>query len=256
MTASNMIPPFRRNGSTAFDWANFDPNTIPGLRLWYRADKLITLSSGVSAWGNNGSTGSAADLSQSTSARRPSYTSSNASFGGRPTVDFASASTQYMSTTGAPTGLSSVEAFLVLNLVADPPASATNAGLWYYSTTSAGSLTYYPFTDGVIYDASLTSARKTTVNPTPSLTSAHLYNVVSTSSEWTSFLNGTQLFTTATNTVGLSATAIVGTSHPSLTNTYLNGSIAEIAVYDNKISSGDKTNFKRYIAARYGITVV
>lgn len=83
----------------------------------------------------------------------------------------------------------------------DPPPITAETGLWRFTGPAQGTIEHIPFTDGVIYDACGRTVRKTTVNPTTSLTAPVVYEVISTSLEWTNRLNGAQLFTTATNTV-------------------------------------------------------
>ena len=90
-----------------------------------------------------------------------------------------------------------------------------------------------------------------TGDPTPALTTWRLYNVVSTSSEWTSYIDGIQHFTTGTNTVAFTATTKLGAYD---VNT-MDGDIAEVIIYSAKLSSPDWVQTKAYIATKYGLTI-
>ena len=149
-------------------------------------------------------------------------------------------------------GLTAAEVFVVIKIDTDPPAADGQTGLWHLGGGGTTN-THFPFTDGVIYDSFATDTRKTTVDPTPSLTSFRLYNVVSTASEWTSFLDGTQLFTTGTNNVQVTSTPTLGRSKDS--TYHIDGDIAEFALFDRKLSAGEKAQIETYFANRYALTI-
>jgi hypothetical protein len=148
--------------------------------------------------------------------------------------------------------LTAAEVFIIVKVDTDPPGSGGATGFWDFG--NAGSDTHFPWTDGVIYDHFGTNARKSTVDPTPSLSASfRLYNVVSTSSEWTSFLDGTQLYTTGTNGVAFRTDCSLGSNR---SRTYfLDGDIAELVIYSAKLSAGDKADAEAYFADRYGLTI-
>lgn len=145
--------------------------------------------------------------------------------------------------------LTAAEVFIVVKCDADP--SSAN-GLWRLGN-DASLNTHFPFSDGTLYDTCMTNARKNTGNPTPSLASWRLYNVVSTSSEWTNFIDGTQFYTTATNTVGGNTATRLGRSQDS--GTYFDGDIAELIIYSAKLGTTDKDAVESYVATRYGLTI-
>jgi hypothetical protein len=95
---------------------------------------------------------------------------------------------------------------------------------------TAGFSGHYPFSDGVIYDEFATTSRKTVGNPTPSLANLHVYEAVSDSNLFKSFINNSEIFTTATNTVGYNA-------NPATVGDGYSGSISEVIVYQSNRSS-------------------
>src|SRR5262249_28096178 len=123
--------------------------------------------------------------------------------GGKPVVRFDGVD-DFFSLPNSFTGLSAATVLIVVKLTTDPPAAAAQTGLWYFG--SSGDKTHFPYTDGTIYDTFGTTVRKTTVDPAPALTSFRVYTVKSSSGNWTSYLDGTQLYTTGSNTVGFTTT--------------------------------------------------
>lgn len=128
----------------------------------------------------------------------------------------------------------------VVRTYADP--TSTFAGNVLNYVGNAGSSGHYPFVDGNIYDEFATTSRKTVGNPTPSLANLHVYEAISDSNLFKSFLNNSEIFTTAANTVGYNASpATVGDGY--------SGSISEIIVYQSNRSSslsGINTNINSY----------
>ncbi len=190
-------------------------------------------------------------FTQATDNRRPSYETNIlnslavAEFGAGPDV---------YTYWGGPdiSALTEGEVFIVIKMEADPPSPANHGGLWKFG--DSGDNVHFPFTDNNVYDDFGASARKSTGNPTLSVASWRLYNVVTTSSEWTSFVDGTQHYTTGTNTVDFTSAPVLGASFDSTTY-YVVGQIAEFILFSAKLSAGDKTDLKAYFADRYALTI-
>jgi len=141
------------------------------------------------------------------------------------------------------------EIFIVLKNAFEPPSSTTKDGLWDFGSDTQ--ISHYPWNgNNVIYDAYGSSVRKTTVNPTQPLDVYNLYNAISASGEWTSRLNGIQLFTTATNTVSFETTSTLGKSE---TNIYYEGNMAEVIIYNRKLTTDEREDVNLYLAAKWGI---
>lgn len=218
------------------------------LPRWFRADLGTTIATGVSTWANQGSDGSAANLTQGTGSAQPTVSTLTGG-NGRPALAFSAAASQFLSNASALSG-SAAHVFAVFQINTDPPAVAANCGLWRLGT--AASVSAVPFTDGIIYDEAYSTTRQTTVNPTPSLTSVHCYEVISTGSEWTSLLDGVQLFTTATNTFSANATWLIGNS---AAGNFLDGKLAELLVCNAKQTT-NRPQIVSYLNARYALGMV
>jgi hypothetical protein len=153
--------------------------------------------------------------------------------------------------------LTAAEVFIVCKRIADPASSSGKAGFWAFQSNSAGVSqgAHVPWTDGVIYESFATTARKTVGNPTPAMTTTRLYNVISTSSEYTANLDTTQLSTTGTNTVGITTTPLVGaSSDASGTSYFFDGYIMLVLIYNGKLSSGDRSLLTQWIKTEWGLT--
>lgn len=230
------------------------PATISGLYLWHRADtglfKDSSFTDPVTADGDTvggwlDKSGNGRHWSQGTTSAEPTYKTGIVN--GKPVLRFDGTDDAFG--TGPDfSAMTGAEVFIVVKGDSDP--SSAN-GLWSFGTDAAS--THYPFSDGIIYDACFTTARKTVGNPTPALTSFRLYNVVSVSGEWTAFLDGTQLYTTATNTVAGAAAPRLGRGTNS--GSYFDGDIAELIIYSAKLGATNKSAVKSYIATRYGLTI-
>lgn len=141
------------------------------------------------------------------------------------------------------------EIFLVVKLAADPPATSAKSGLLEMGNDL--NVSHYPFTDGTIYSDWGSSARKNCGNPTPSLASVALINIISKSGEWTINLNGVQLYTTASNTVAWSATPAIGRETSGFGNVFLDGWLFEGVLYSTVRSSGQRADIVAELAAIY-----
>lgn len=138
--------------------------------------------------------------------------------------------------------LTAAHMFVVVYPDADP---GIGGGTWW-KLGNPGTTDHTPFTDGVIYDSAGSTARKTVGNPTPSLAAPHVYDVISVSGEWTANLDGAQLFTTATNTVGWSATPTIGS-----TGNPMNGYVGDVVIFDRKLTT-DLATVRARLKAWFG----
>lgn len=234
-----------------------DPSSLSGLELWLKAGgtywqdaaRSTPASSDtdpVGAWDD--ASGNGRHFTQGTAGDRPLLRT--AFVNGHAAVQFDGVS-DYLDGPDAFSGLTAAEVFLVVIADDETPVGGNPTGLWRFGTDTVS--THFPYEDGNIYDQFGTTARKSTGNPTPSLESWRLYNVVTVGGEWTSFIDGTQHYTTATNTVGFSALCTLGRNVHN--GDFFGGKVAELILYSSKLDAGDKANVKTYIADKFGLTI-
>jgi hypothetical protein len=180
------------------------PKTISGLQLWLDANdkntifdnniggSLITTDGGlIGRWEDR--SGNGRHALQSSSIIRPTLNLNIQNNLNCIRFD----GTKYFSSIDTS---SATSAFIicVFKIDDDPPTSSTFAG--HPLGTSSDSNSHAPWVDGVIYDPTFTNTRKTTLNPTRSLTLFTMYSVESQANSWISKINSTEFFNTASNT--------------------------------------------------------
>lgn len=146
--------------------------------------------------------------------------------------------------------LTAVHAFVIMKAKADPAGDIGQTGLWNMGTDALAA--HVPYVDGVIYDDAFSNARKTTGNPDTNMASAFvLYEVISTSTEWTRKINGATSgndhFTTGTNTVA-------GPVNPTLlfnVGATSRHKLAGLYICSAKLDSTDRTTLVTYINDRF-----
>lgn len=230
------------------------PGSVPtgNLILHLEADDLsATLSDGdrVSTWVDRSAAGN--DATQATSANQPLYKTGIVN--GHDVVRFDSPTrAEWLDLPNLFSGATAGEGFIVVKVDTDPPGNGAYTGLWAMGSTGTFS-SHYPWTDGIIYEAFGAANRKTTVNPTPSLADWRVYNVSSAASDWKSRLDGTQIHSTASNTVVFTTVPYIGRSAD--VAYCLDGDIAAVLLYDTVLSSGNRDSLETYLGDRFGITM-
>jgi hypothetical protein len=213
------------------------------LALWLDADDAssFTFSSGseVSQW--NDKSGNSRHWTQSTVGNQPTRTSS--AINGRAAVDFVAANSDYLLNSSQFAGsFTASELYIVMDLVAE-----VDQGIW--NIGGGGETQWYTFS-GDIYENFGSTARKNTGNPSATLTTPHIYNVRSASGVFSTHINGTQHYTTATNSVGWLADTYWLARNAS--NFYMNGYIAEVIWTNATLSAGDRTSTFDYLKNKWG----
>lgn len=226
------------------------PSGISGLQLWLDATALA-LSDGdqVSTWAD--CSGNSNDATGVTVSTKPIY---KATLGpsSKPTVlmvdDSGTPVGGYFSLPNAFGSLPSANIYAVVQkTVANDNSAPPFAD--FGSDTSSGDL--YAFSDARIFSAFGSTARKDCGNGyTANITTWCLAEARSASGAWSFWLNGTQIFSTGTNTVGWSSAPFIG--HRSAGNANMRGYISEVGLYT---SLDNYTNFKSYINTKWGITL-
>lgn len=92
---------------------------------------------------------------------------------------------------------------------ADPPGGGGN-GTPFNGWGSSGSLDHWPYDDGVVYCGFGSTSRKTVGNPVPSLANWNIVTVTSVAGLFKFRVNGTTVYTTAANGVGVGGAPRLG----------------------------------------------
>jgi len=222
-----------------------DDPPITGLRVWLLMPLIgLNDSDPIDTWLD--SSGEGNDFTGA-GAARPLYRTTTVTINGFPVAYFDGVD-DLLSTVFTTTGFTAASIFIVAQVASDPPAIASKTGLWRWNPSNFD--THMPYTDGVIYDGSFTTARKTVGNEVPSLAGPFQYNVISASGSWKARLNGVEVFATASNTVATGGTVQIGKSDGAY---FFNGAIAEILVYDEALSDGDRDLVELYLATKYDL---
>lgn len=220
-----------------------DPSDITDLGLWLH-DAGLTGGEGasVTTWADSSGNGRDATFAGTTAPVRNLNQRGTLS-----AVRFAgSASAGGLNLPNFLTGFAAGEIFIVVKVDNDPGV-VPETGLWAFGSDTAD--VHYPYSDGTIYDSFGSTARKTTVNPTPSLSSAYrVYNVTSKAGEWTSRIDGTQVYTTATNTVGWTTAPVIGRMAGSAL--YTKGWIAEVVLFSRELTTTERAAMLAYFAGQ------
>jgi hypothetical protein len=219
------------------------PTDITGLWGWWKADVNGGLADnvGIASWPDQ--SGNARHLTQATGANQPTVQTNE--LNSLPIIRFDGAS-DYLNVPD-PSALTAATVFLLIKIDADPPAATAQASLWHIS--SSGAESYFPWTDGNIYDTFGTPDRKSAGNPALSLASWRTYCISSSAGNWTNWVDGTQLFTTATNTVGFSSGATFGSGLSG--GAFLDGDVAEFFIFNSALSTGDRQLMEAYITTKW-----
>lgn len=149
--------------------------------------------------------------------------------------------------------LSAATAFVVFKLDNDPP-TVSQGGMWRFDSSPDAS--HVPYTDGTIYDAFGATVRKTVGNPTPSLASTYrIYEVKSAAGDWKCALDGTQLFSTGTNTTGFSTEPTFGGGDNPLHGapSFIDGRIARFIMFSNALSDQNRLGVRSALQGIYAL---
>lgn len=243
-------------GWSATTSAAIAPPAMTNLWSWVKAGSGVFQDSGLStpatADGNPvggwvDQTGNSRNWLQSTSASRPTLKLSI--INGQPVVRFVAGSPFQFLNGPNPSALTEGEIWIVVAAL-DATGAAATGGMWSFGTGTGDVV--YPFTDLNIYD-DFGSTLRSNQNPSVSLSSFHLYNVISTSSLWQMYMDGNFIKNNVSNTVGWTSTPYLGQAFSQ--SSAFSGDIAEVLFYSAALSAPDRVTSKAYIAAKYGLTI-
>lgn len=154
--------------------------------------------------------------------------------------------------TGLLTGWTSGTAVFAAKLDADPPATGGVSGPVLGDIGSAADSNHYPFTDGIVYEDFLSTARKATVDP-GNMAAWHVTDFRSEANNWRAAFNGTEFFTTATNTVGVGTAPLIGRSAAAGVN--FDGHVGRIIIINRILTASELTDARSWVAEGAGVTL-
>jgi len=219
----------------------FSPRNISGLALWLRADKGVTIATGVSSWADQSGNGNTA--TQATGSAQPTRNASDASYNNQATLSFASAASQFLAT-GATPSLS--QPFSIVVVGNDSGAAAIQA----LADDKAATLYFANNGSGHYY---LSGGLNVTTNAAASNTPKVLIATINGASTTIRLSAATP---DVTGNIG--AATLTGVSIGCIGNGvsgFLNGKIAEVAVYSKALSVAEVAAINNYANKRYGISI-
>ncbi len=217
--------------------------------LWLDAadsDSITEVDGAVSQWDDK--SGNDRHATQATGANQPALESGV--INDKDVIRFNGSSTK-LGIASFPTTETAYSAYAVLKSANDPPATTAKSGLWRFQTSPNPS--HYPHNNGICYMTFGSNARKQVGNLTEDLSNAHVLNIDSASASWQVRINGTQVFSTATNTVAMPSSPIIGESGGS-DDWWFDGDIGELIVAPSVLSEGDRQRIEGYLAHKWGLT--
>jgi chitodextrinase len=227
-----------------------DPIPVAGLVEWLRSDLGITQNgqNAVAAWtdlsGNNNT------AFQPVGGMRPRFVP-NLDSGG-PAIRFGATSEYGRSFLNLPdflTSATAAEVFVVLKTV--PVSMFGMTGLWNLGLNNNNST----YSENGIVDSFGSANAGYTGKPSQPLDSRSVYNVVSKSGEWTNRLNGVQLSTTASNTVGFSILNDFGSTLGFEIGDGFDGHFFELLIYNRALTSTERQQVQSYLNQKYNLVV-
>ncbi len=228
------------------------PSDIPNIWEWWEpsreglsdTDPIGTLTGQVSP-------GSGHNWTQATSVNKPTY-SANQLNGLGVLVNIRTPNESYMGSVN-PSALTAVHFWIVIKRDADIPGTLQVPWTFGTATTIGGDPDRYNG-DSILCGV-FSSVRKNVGDPTASLASWRVVEVVCVSGEFTFNLDGTQLFTSATNTVGIPSNCALGGLSPTVGGFTTEAQYAGVYIFSAKITGADRTAMVDYLNDRFGLSI-
>jgi hypothetical protein len=241
VTAANCFAPVLVN-SYRFGASAFDPTTYGTVKWWVAARKE-SFNDGDAVGTITDWSSSAINATQATSSKKPTFKTSivNAL-----PIFRADGVDDTMAPASNPVSASTaVTLFMVMKDYADPPGAADSAPLIAWGTDSLND--HLPYSNGSVYYGFAAAARHAMGDPATTLAQFNVITVISKSGGYTLWINGSQFYTSASNTVGMgSAPKLFGNS------TQWQGDLAEVIIYDGDIGSTNRAAVEAALKSLYG----
>lgn len=241
----------------------------PSMTLWLKADEGVTVdgSNNFIHWADQ----TAANRDANLIASDPLKVEAGVNF--NPTVRFDG--DDYMRFGKSPfvTGFTAAEVFTVTKSNTPVGVATTNP----YDFGSSSRAEHLVWSDGDVYNGFGTTDRlgwepvartilagepkagvSTITGPAVDPRRYHLYGTYSAPNDWSTRFDGTATATTATNTVSFALMAYneaIAASAISATPVGFNGDVAEVILYNRKLTATERDEVESYLGTKYGITI-
>jgi hypothetical protein len=226
------------------------PPAISGNVLWLRADMGVTLNATrVSGWADQSGTGDAnKNVAQGTADNQPLFNASDANLGGRPSLTFAKARSDYLASGVWGTAMPNPATWFIAGRVASRNTNGT-ALLDGVAGTNRH-LTQLDATKAILYSGSVLNSALVSV---PSLVvycsifGASGKSYINAKTAAASGDTGSQTLTQLRVGAATGGTPAAGY--------YFDGEIAEVIGYNRALTQGEVETVLAYLGARYAIAI-
>jgi hypothetical protein len=227
--------------------SSFSPADIAGLSLWLKADAITGKADGdaLSQWDD--SSGQANHVTQATGAARPTYRTNV--LNGKPVVRFDGAD-DVLSKNPFNTASGLYSIFVV----------AKGSGVGFQSPvdwdTGSPRICQFRYNGAASFEAIVFSATGNSTDTEPvTATAFSVIALIRRAAEAQVYVNGASNGATArtgTPNAGLTSVLCIGARGTGL---FLNGDVAEVAIYEGALSDADRGRVRSYLGTKYGIAV-
>jgi len=223
----------------------FTPAFISGLAGWWRADRGVTIATGVSQWNDQSGIGDTnRNLVQAVGAKQPTVNATDAAYNNQTTLSFASASSQQLDSAGNWSAALS-QPYSIFLVGQDGGAGFQG---WASNTASSVSISYGNGSANMVMYAGSFLASNQGASSSPKMVGAIFDGATSKIYE-----NAR----TPRNTGAAGATALAQLTlgaNPG-GGIFLNGKIAEAVVYSKVLSAAEIDQLCTYFTGRYALAI-
>ena len=212
-----------------------------GMRLWLRSTVGITSAGRVARWADQSGLGN--DAVQSQPDNQPQIVMGQ--LNGLPVVHF-DGNTSFFDLPNFMAGSTTGAGEVYVMLRASYAQGAQWRGVWRMGVNDDP---HYPIANGAVHldDDWGSTTMHAIGTPAAPLDQFNLYNIASSGSQWTCWLNGAPLFQTETNTVYFRDDPLLGRN----SGDWFLGDIAEVIVYDRVLSDTEREMIGQYFTEKY-----
>lgn len=201
----------------------------------------------IAAWADSSGNGNGV-----TSGNGPKYQTVSNKINGVPTLFFNIGIGNRMDNAGLNTSAWTQGTLVQVAFLTNDTPGGNGYSHWTFQGDTVNK-SHYPAGDNNIYDGAFSTTRRNMGDPASSLVNPHAYVLTSIAGAYTSYIDGVQLFTDATNTfLGFASGYTIGRGTQG-TDVAFNGYISEILVYDAALTGAPLAALHAYLKTRYAL---